>query len=98
MGMFYVFVLPLLERGLVRWRWPTVSLWLYGVGQFLHSMGLFIAGGYGAPRKVADTAPGLDVLGNWVGHVGIGIGGVIAVLGGIMFIWITARQLLSRKI
>ena len=97
MGMFYVFVLPLLERGLVRWRWPAVSLWLYGAGQFLHSMGLFIAGGYGAPRKVADTAPGLDVLGNWIGHVGIGIGGVIAVLGGIMFIWITARQLLARK-
>lgn len=95
MGFIYLFVLPVLERGITRWRPVRISLWLYGLGQLLHSVGLFIAGGYGAPRKVAGTSPGLDVIGNWIGHVGIGVGGVIAVLGGIMFIWISARKLLK---
>mgnify|MGYP002266428496 FL=1 len=73
-----------------------MSLWLYGLGQILHSVGLFIAGGYGAPRKVAGTSPGLDVIGNWIGHVGIGVGGVIAVLGGVMFIWMCGRKLIKK--
>ena len=93
MGFIYLFVLPILGRGLTQWRAARLSLWLYGVGQLLHSVGLFVAGGYGAPRKVAGTSPGLDVIGNWIGHVGIGIGGVIAVLGGVMFIWICAKKL-----
>jgi cytochrome c oxidase subunit I len=97
MGFMLLFVLPLLERGLSRWKAAKASLWLYGLGQLLHSLGLFIAGGYGAPRKVSDTAPGMDVIGNWIGHLGIGIGGVIAVLGGILFIWITGQRILSRK-
>lgn len=96
MGLIVLFVLPLLERGLVRWKAIRASFWLYGLGQLLHSLGLFIAGGYGAPRKVSGTAPGIDVIGNWIGHVGIGIGGVIAVIGGIMFIWIAGRRALAR--
>jgi len=95
MGLFYLFVLPLLERGLVRRRGALASIILYGAGQFLHSIGLFITGGYGAPRKVAGALD-LDTLGNWIGHAGIGIGGAIAVLGGILFIWIAARRLLAR--
>lgn len=94
MGFIYLFVLPILQRGITRWRPARASLWLYGLGQLLHSVGLFIAGGYGAPRKVAGTSPGLDIIGNWIGHLGIGVGGVIAVLGGIMFIWLTARKLM----
>jgi len=88
-------VLPLLQRGLVRTRAATASIILYGAGQFLHSIGLFITGGYGAPRKVAGAVD-LDILGNWIGHAGIGVGGVIAVIGGVMFIWIAGRRLLKR--
>lgn len=95
MGFLYLFVLPVLGRGITKWRAVRASLWLYGLGQLLHSVGLFIAGGYGAPRKVAGTSPGLDVIGNWIGHVGIGIGGVIAVLGGVMFIWMCGKKLLK---
>lgn len=97
MGLIILFVLPLLSRGLVKWKAMRAAFWLYGLGQLLHSLGLFIAGGYGAPRKVSDTAPGMDVIGNWIGHVGIGIGGVIAVLGGIMFIWIAGKRALQRQ-
>lgn len=96
MGFFYLFVLPLLERGLIKTRWATISVVLYGAGQFLHAIGLFITGGYGAPRKVAGAVD-MDILGNWVGHAGIGIGGVIAVIGGIVFIWIAGKRLLQRQ-
>ncbi len=96
MGFVFLFVLPLLNRPPNKWRAVRISLWLYGIGQLLHSVGLFIAGGYGAPRKVPDTAPGMDEIVNWSGHVGIGIGGVIAVIGGVMFIWIAGRCLLTR--
>ena len=95
MGFYFLFILPLLNRGLVRTRAATASVLLYGAGQFLHSIGLFITGGYGAPRKVAGAVD-MDILGNWVGHLCIGVGGVIAVAGGVMFIWITARRLLKR--
>lgn len=98
MAFILLFVLPLLDRGLTRWKAARASLWLYGMGQLLHSLGLFIAGGYGAPRKVSDTSPGIEVIGNWIGHLGIGIGGVIAVLGGILFIWIAGRRILGRRI
>ena len=97
MAFLLLFVLPLLDRGLIRWKAARASLWLYGLGQLLHSLGLFIAGGYGAPRKVSDTSLGMDVIGNWIGHLGIGIGGVIAVLGGILFIWIAGRRILGRR-
>lgn len=95
MGLILLFVLPLLERGLTRFRAASVAVVLYGAGQFLHSLGLFIAGGYGAPRKVAGAAD-LETIGNWIGHAGIGIGGAIAVIGGILFIWIAGRRLLAR--
>ena len=97
MAFVILFVLPLLERGLARWRGIRLAFWGYGLGQLLHSVGLFIAGGYGAPRKVADTSPGMDVIGNWIGHVGIGIGGVIAVIGGVLFIWIGLARVLKRQ-
>ncbi len=96
MSFMVLFVLPILERGLVKWKAIRIAFWLYGLGQLLHSLGLFVAGGYGAPRKVAGTAPNFDEIINWTGHLGIGVGGVIAVIGGIMFIWITGRRLIQR--
>lgn len=95
MSFIVLFVLPILERGLVKWKAIRIAFWLYGLGQLLHSLGLFVAGGYGAPRKVAGTAPSFDEIINWIGHLGIGVGGVIAVIGGIMFIWIAGRRLIK---
>ena len=78
-------------RGLL----PTIT-GFYATGQVLHSLGLFIAGGYGAQRKTVGDAEILETLGAQVGLYGMGIGAVIAVAGGVMFIWITGRALLRR--
>ncbi|MEK9671878.1 MAG: cbb3-type cytochrome c oxidase subunit I [Rhodospirillaceae bacterium] len=94
MGAVFVFLLPLLGRGVEMSRRVLAIFWLYGAGQALHSLGLFFAGGYGAPRKVAGDVAGLEALGAKLSLYMMGIGAVIAVIGGVMFIWITGRALL----
>jgi len=63
MGLFFAFFLPLMERALETTRETSKSIltliWFYAIGQTFHSLGLFLAGGYGAPRKTAGDAQGL---------------------------------------
>ena len=91
MGLFYAFFLPLMGRGVEATRPVRLSVWFYATGQFLHVLGLFLAGGYGAPRKTAGVAGSIDSLGAQIGLYGLGVGAVIAVIGGVMFVWIAAR-------
>jgi heme/copper-type cytochrome/quinol oxidase subunit 1 len=70
---------------------------LLGVGQALHSTGLYIAGFEGVARKVAGAAQDLDSATKIGAMVTEGVGGVIAVLGGIIFIFLAARLLLARS-
>ena len=96
MGLFLVLFLPLLGRGLGRGRWVRAMIWLYAAGQALQCVGLFLAGGYGAPRKVAGAAQGLDAWGAYVGMGMNGIGALIAVVGGVMFIWTVLAALFKK--
>ena len=97
MGLFYVFFLPLIGRGLEPARSITLSVWLYAIGQVFHVAGLFVAGGYGAPRKRAGEAQGIEDLVAQIALYGMGVGAVIAVIGGIMFIWIAGRALMEKN-
>ena len=54
---------PLLDRPSVSDRVVRVQLILFAAGQTLACLGLFLAGGYGAPRKVAGAAQGLEAVG-----------------------------------
>jgi len=94
MGLFYRFFLPLLGLAVRRGKALFAQIWLYGGGQVLAAIGLFLAGGYGAPRKTAGAAQGLEDLGAIIGMVLNGVGALIAVMGGIMFIWTIAAILL----
>ncbi|HLE94429.1 MAG TPA: cbb3-type cytochrome c oxidase subunit I [Sulfuricaulis sp.] len=62
--------------------------YLYGVGQSLHVMGLVISGGYGVQRKIAGTAQGLDTMGRVFGMGLMGLGGLVAIVGGFLFLYI----------
>ena len=96
MGLFFRFILPLLNRTVQTTKGLFLQIYFYGCGQMLAAAGLFMAGGYGAPRKTAGAAQGLEdmipVIGMWMN----GIGGLIAVIGGIMFIWTIAKSLLKK--
>jgi hypothetical protein len=67
--------------------------WLYGGGQLLHIGGLVWSGGYGVQRKVAGAEQVLRTPGEMAGMALMGIGGLIAVAGGIAFAWVVLAQL-----
>ncbi len=98
MGMFFGFFLPLMGRSPSLRRAQHLSVWLYASGQALHSLGLFLAGGYGTPRKTAGEAQVIEAIGAQIALYGMGIGAVIAVVGGVIFIWIAGRALILRSV
>ncbi len=85
MGMTY----ELLPRLGFRTPTPRAAHWqpyLYGGGELLHIAGLAWAGGYGVSRKVAGAAQGLH---GWQENAAMGlmgVGGLVAVAGGILFL------------
>jgi hypothetical protein len=79
-------------------RAPQVKLarlqpWLYGGGQLLHVLGLVISGGYGVQRKVAGAAQALDSVGRVTGMGLMGVGGLISIVGGFLFIYVCYRAM-----
>ena len=96
MGLFLAYILPLISRPPKGRRMIRLQLYLFGIGQFIACIGLFWAGGYGAARKTAGADQGLEG-GAMIGMALNGIGALIAVIGGIMFIWTVLRALLKRK-
>lgn len=88
--------LPLLGRHFGPGRAPRAMFWLYGLGQLFWSLGMFIAGASGVPRKTAGAEQQLDAIGT----LGMGISGsahLIAIAGGIMFVWMALARLLRKE-
>ncbi len=76
-----------------------LALWMpyvYGVGQLLHIIGLLWSGGYGVQRKVAGADQDLHNFGQVAGMGLMGIGGLIAVVGGLMFLVVVFRAMKGR--
>jgi hypothetical protein len=96
MGLFLTLFLPLLGRTVGRGRIVYTQIGLYAAGQVLACLGLFWAGGYGAPRKTASAAQGLADLGAKIGLYLNGIGALIAIAGGVLFIVTVAVALLKK--
>ncbi len=96
MGLFLGLFLPLLRRAPRSGRRLNFLVSAFAAGQTLACIGLFIAGGHGAPRKVAGDAQGLVDIGAIVGMSLNGIGALVAVTGGLLFIWVAGRALLGR--
>jgi hypothetical protein len=59
---------------------------VYGVGQLLHVAGLAFSGGHGVQRKTAGAEQGLDSLAQVLGMSVMGLGGLIAISGGVIYI------------
>ncbi|KAF0116411.1 MAG: Uncharacterized protein FD149_1397 [Rhodospirillaceae bacterium] len=90
MGVTVTVLLPLLRQSVPKGRW---SLLLYGGGQLVFSLGLFAAGIMGVPRKTAGLEQGLDGTAKYLFMAVYGTGGLVAVMGGILFVWSAARCL-----
>jgi heme/copper-type cytochrome/quinol oxidase subunit 1 len=72
--------------------------YVYGVGQLLHIIGLLWSGGYGVQRKVAGAAQELHSFSQIAGMGLMGIGGLIAVVGGLMFLVVVFRAMKGRGV
>lgn len=96
MGLTY-HLLPRLGYGVPNRRWAAWQPWLYGGGQLLHVLGLVISGGYGVQRKVAGAEQGLEGLGRIAGMGLMGIGGLIAIVAGVVFLIVVFRAVAARR-
>lgn len=66
---------------------------IYGVGQLMHIVGLVWSGGYGVQRKVAGADQVLRSAQETMGMGLMGLGGLIAIVGGVMFVIVVLRSL-----
>ncbi len=73
-------------------RWQPV---FYGVGQLIHIGGLAWSGGHGVQRKTAGAAQGLDTMEKIIGMRIVGVGAGIAIIGGIIFLIIVFKSMMS---
>lgn len=85
MGMLLTFALDLLGKPMASERATRLLLLFYGGGQIAASLGMFLAGGYGAPRKM-PTGLGRLVDAAAAGMFLHGLGAVVAVVGGAAFV------------
>jgi hypothetical protein len=78
---------------------PRLAMWqpcLYGGGQLLHIVGLVWSGGYGVQRKVADGAVVERSLEQVAGMGLMGLGGLVAIVGGTLFVVVVALAVIRR--
>ncbi len=85
MGLTYD-LLPRLGYARPNTRLATIQPYIYGGGQLLHVLGLVWSGGYGVQRKVAGTEQALDGMEKIVAMGLMGFGGLIAIIGGLLFL------------
>ena len=71
-------------------KWPNIQLIIITFGQLLHIAGLALAGGYGILRKNPDGEIALAAK-FYMGM--LGGGGLIAIIGGLMFVYICGKRL-----
>jgi hypothetical protein len=70
--------------------------WLYGGGQLLHIVGLVWSGGYGVQRKVAGAEQVLRSTGEVAGMGLMGLGGLLAIGGGLLCVYVVWRAMRRR--
>jgi len=92
MGLVYL-LLPQLGYRTPVGRLPTWQPTLYGGGQMLHIIGLVWSGGYGVQRKVAGAEQVLRTPSEIAGMGLMGLGGLIAIIGGLLFVVVVWQSL-----
>jgi len=97
MGLVY-YLLPRMGFGRPQGRLARLQPALYGGGQLLHIVGLLWSGGYGVQRKVAGGEQVLHTAEQVAGMGLMGLGGLLAVAGGVVFAIVVLRSLWTSSI
>ncbi|HWI83477.1 cbb3-type cytochrome c oxidase subunit I [Ramlibacter sp.] len=96
MGVVYR-LLPALGYRPAEGRLANAQPWLYAGGQLLHITGLVWSGGYGVQRKVAGAEQVLRSPAEIAGMGLMGLGGAIAIVGGLAFVVVALRAMRPRR-
>lgn len=96
MGLTY-YLLPRLGFGPLPARMTVWQPFLYGGGQLVHIIGLAWTGGYGVQRKTAGSAQGVDRIGEIAGMGLMGLGGLISIVGGLLFLIVAYQSMRGRR-
>jgi cytochrome c oxidase subunit I len=94
-GMLLTYGLKELGKAPAPPRMTRLLIGLYGGGQFVASIAMFVAGGYGALRKTPSGAGSLDTVAA-AGMAVHGIASIFTILGGAAFVIVAIRALWRR--
>ena len=94
MGLVYK-LLPSLGYSAPQGRLATWQPWIYGLGQLMHIVGLVWSGGYGVQRKVAGAEQVLRSSSEIAGMGLMGLGGLVAIIGGLLFVVVVVKAMRS---
>jgi heme/copper-type cytochrome/quinol oxidase subunit 1 len=96
MGLTY-HILPLLKRKIYSVKTAKVQPFLYGIGQMMFVLGMYVAGTEGVPRKTFGSAQVLSSYYQYTGMAVMGLGGLVATLGGSVFVLNKLLTLLRKE-
>lgn len=95
MGLAFAFI-TLLSRDIHLPKLARFQPYVYATGLVLFATGLFIAGGHGVARKTYGAEQQLNNLGKIIGMSIMGVGGIIAIVGGASFVLVALISLARR--
>lgn len=78
-------------------KWARIQVYAYAVGQIMHIVGLAWGGGHGMKRKVVGTTQDIGLQSMIAPQDLVGLGGVIAVLSGILFAFVVLPVMLKGR-
>lgn len=74
-------------------RRARLQLVLFGAGQAVFGLGFALAGAYGMGRKQYGAEQHVRSLGEYLGLTVMGVGGLVAVIGGVFFLTVMVRRI-----
>ncbi|MBP6508046.1 MAG: hypothetical protein KA257_10830 [Opitutaceae bacterium] len=74
-------------------RRARLQLLLFGIGQAVFGLGFALAGAYGMGRKQYGVEQHVRSLGEYLGLTVMGLGGLVAVVGGVFFLTVMVRRI-----
>ena len=85
------------KHGLAGKVWKSIKrqLAVFGIGQTVFALGFAIGGVYGLSRKAYASEQHVRSLGEHVGLITMGLGGLVAVVGGLWFLYLILREIRS---
>jgi hypothetical protein len=92
-------LLPSLSMALPNGRLGRLAGWqplVYGAGQLVFALGFALAGAHGMARKTYGHEQALRGVAETTGLVVMGLGGLVAVVGGVLFLWVMTAAWLGR--